>query len=167
MFFALFSAIILPFSYTSLIISHLQTKNFFKNFNNDNFSFYIIHRYRGVRGIREFREFREFWQLATDRKRKSSLSDYPYITILRHLIEQLLARLFEHIDNEVESLPTLIVWVGNIVVAVGIGRKVVTHTIYLIYILSCWRKATNSLVVAVVHHDNSVEIVEIGNTKWA
>lgn len=91
---------------------------------------------------------------------------YSYITILLHLVEQLLARLFEHLDYEVEALATFVVWVGHVVVCAAIGGEVVAHTINFIYMLARGSETANSFVVTVVHHHNSVEIVEVGRTEW-
>ena len=87
--------------------------------------------------------------------------------ILRHLVEQLLARLFEHLDYEIETLSSLVVGVGHIVVTLSVGGKIVTHTIDFIDGLSCRSQAYHSFVVAVIHYDDAVEVVEIANTKWA
>ena len=92
-----------------------------------------------------------------------NLLDAPFL----HLVEEVVARLFEHLDYEVEALTTLVVWVWNMVVGTAKGRKVVAHTIDLVNSFSCRCKATDTLVVAVVHYDDAVEIVEIRYSKWA
>ena len=87
--------------------------------------------------------------------------------LLSHLIKEFFARLLEHIDNEIEALTTFVVWVGDIVVGASVGSEVVTHTIYLVDILSGRSKADHSLVVAVVHNDDAVKVVEVRRTEWA
>ena len=98
---------------------------------------------------------------------KKSEKISPSFFLFHHLVEEFFARLFEHLNYEIEALPTLVVWIGDIVVAVGIGREVVAHTIDFVDILSCRSKAANALVVAVVHNYNAVEIFEVANAEWA
>lgn len=98
---------------------------------------------------------------------------YVYIVYKQQLFyfcnffEQLLARLFKHLDYEVEALTTFVVWVGNIVVGSAVSCKVVAHTIHLIYMRAHGRDATDTLIVAVVHNHYAVEIVKIRHSKWA
>ena len=100
----------------------------------------------------------------------------PNLVTLIRFISQLLAfefvkepfaRLLEHIDNEVESLATLIIWVGNIVVTLGECCKVVAHTVDFVYILARRSQATDTLIVAIIHHNDAIEFAEVIDTEWS
>ena len=96
-----------------------------------------------------------------------SRSTYIYYSLPYQLIEEFFARLLEHIDNEIKSLASLVIWVGNIGVVACVGSKVVAHTVHLVDIVTTWGQATNALVVTIVHYDNAIKVAEVIHAEWS